>query len=212
MVSLKVRRRKMKDEMDILKEAGSMAAAHASTALSAMLQRQINLHLPSVDIISSEGIEQAISIKDSVIILQNQILAGLKGKIIIILEEKSAYKLLDLFYKTKGELTGGTLTEMGMSLIKEFISIIVSAYINTLGTLLKKVIIPSLPIIMNTPFTTIIKLLVWDYQKERYVLLIKATFEEPMENIQGNIWLILTPEAAEEIKSSCKKILEELET
>lgn len=201
----------MKDEMDILKEAGSMAAAHASTALSTMLQRQINLYLPSVEIISSEKIEQAISIKNSLIILQSQILEGLKGKIIILIEEKNAYKLLDLFYKIKGNWSGGALTEMGMSLIKEFVSIIISAYINTLGSLLKKVIVPSLPTIINTPFTTFIKLLIWDYQKERYILLNKATFEEPKESIQGNMWLILTPEAAEEIKNSCKKNLEELE-
>ena len=48
------------------------------------------------------------------------------------------------------------------------------------------------------------------YKKERYTLIVEALFEEEKANIKGNFWLVLTPEAAEEIKRVCKKILESI--
>jgi chemotaxis protein CheC len=203
----------MKDEMDILKEVGVTAAAHGSTALSEILGKKINLYLPSVDIITYTDINQKISMGGIVIALKTEILSGFKGNVLFLLEEKNAYKLIDMCYKTSLEAKKGSVyTEMGMSLIKEVGNIITFAYLSALGYFLKKLIIPSLPILINAPFEEIVKIITLGYDKSSQLLVVETVFEEAKENIRGNFWLVLAFQAAEEIKQACKKILEGLES
>jgi chemotaxis protein CheC len=203
----------MKDEMDILKEIGTTAAAHGSIALSEMLGRR--LYMPNIEMIHGEDLEKTFKInKDEIVIsLQMQILSGLRGKILFILDEKGAYKLIDICYKMEDEniKKSSVFTEVGFSLIKEVGNIVTSAYVNTLGFYLKKLIIPSLPVFINAPIKEIIKTLTISYSKEDYILVIETVFEEVKERIKGTFWLVLTPEAEEEIKEACKKMLEDFE-
>ncbi len=201
----------MKDEMDILKEVGTTAAAHGSIALSGILGRKITLHLPSLDILPYNQISKIVHIEGMVLIMQTQILSGLTGKIIFLLEEQSAFKLVDICYKFKDELKrGGLFTEIGMSVIKEIGNIIISSYISSLSFFIRKLIIPSFPILINAPFTEVMNMLALGYDKEKYILVVEAIFEEEKSKIKGNFWLVLTPQAAEEIKKACKKILESI--
>jgi chemotaxis protein CheC len=202
----------MKDELDILKEVSTTAAAHGSIALSEILGRKINLFVPSIDIIPCKDIEKRISLENTVISLQSQILSGINGKIIFVLPEKYAYRLIDIYYQPKEELKKwGLFTEIGMSVIKEIGSVIISAYITALGFFLKKLIIPSLPVLINAPLVEVMKFATISYSNENYVLMIESKFEESQKDIQGNFWLVLTPQAVEEIKRACTQILKDLE-
>jgi len=201
----------MKDEMDILKEVGNTAAAHGSIALSEILGKKIKLHLPIVDIIPCKNIEKPIPQEGMSMTLQTQLLSGLEGKIVFILEEKQAYKLIDICHTGKGVKKTGVFTEMGMSLIKEVGNIVIASYISALGFFLKKLIIPSLPILINAPLQEIIKLVVAGYGEEDYILVVESVFEESENKIRGNFWLLLTPNSAKEIKEACKKLLEKIE-
>jgi len=197
--------------MDILKEVGSTASAQGSTALSEILGRRIDLAVPVLDIISPNDLKQRIATEKPIIVMQTQILSGLAGqKLFVILEEKSAYRLVDIFYKLNDDIKKGSLfTEMSMSLIKEIGNIIIFAYVGAIAYFLKRVIVPSLPVLINAPLSEVMRLLSPDYGEEG-VMLIQSVFEEPKENITGNFWLVLTAGAAEEIKDACKKILNEL--
>ena len=201
----------MKDEMDILKEVGTTAAAHGSIALSEILGRKIALHLPSLNAFPQEKITKQMHIKGMVLTLQAQILSGLTGKVIFLLEEKSAFKLVDMCYKSGGENKKiGLFTEIGMSVIKEVGNIIISSYISSLSFFIKKLIIPSFPMLINAPFADVINMLDLGYEKENYILVVEAVFEEEKESIKGNFWLVLTPDAAEEIKKICRETLESI--
>jgi len=198
----------MKDEMDILREVGTTAGAHGSIALSEMLGRKIDLRLPSVDIMPCMEVPHQISITGIMFSLQTRILSGLVGKLIFMLEEKTAYKLIDICYKINGDVKKGSIfTEIGMSLVKEVGNVVISSYIGALGCFLKRLIIPALPILINAPFEEIMKIIVTDYGEEESVLVIESVFEEKKSKIKGNFWLVLTHSAVEDIKEACKKIL-----
>ncbi|MCD6583471.1 MAG: chemotaxis protein CheC [Candidatus Omnitrophica bacterium] len=200
----------MKDEMDILKEVGNTAAAHGSIALSEILGKKIKLHLPVVDIIPCKNIGKAMSQEGMSITLQTQLLSGLDGKVVFILEEKQAYKLIDICY-TGGEIKKtGIFTEMGMSLIKEVGNVVIASYISALGFFLRKLIVPSLPILINAPLQEIIKLVVAGYGEHDYVLVVESIFEESETKIKGTFWLLLAPDSVKQIKEACKKLLEEV--
>ncbi|MCM8756436.1 MAG: chemotaxis protein CheC [Candidatus Omnitrophica bacterium] len=205
----------MKDEMDILKEVCTTAAAHGSIALSEIMGRKIMLKLPSIEMFDYERITKEMNLTGMVLTTQTQLLSGIQGKLIFIMAENVAFKLIDLCYKISEETKKiGIFTEMGMSVIKEVSNIIIAGYINSLSFFIKKVIIPSFPILINAPFADVVNIISTSCEKENYIILIEAIFEvmdklasSDKEKISGNFWLILTPQAAEEIKSICKEML-----
>lgn len=91
----------MKDEMDILREVGSIAAAHGSTALSEILSTKITLNLPSVDIIPAEMIIDKFIADKIIISIYSQILSGIKGNVLFLLDEASTFKLVNICYDAK---------------------------------------------------------------------------------------------------------------
>lgn len=198
----------MKDEMDILREVGCIAAAHGSIALSELLGKEIKLNMPSLDFIPGEIILERVSQTQIVIGVYGHILSGLKGNVLFILNEKSAFKLVDLCYKIKSEdKKSGVLTEMGLSVIKEVGNVVIASYIGALSIILKNLIIPSIPTLTSGPIQQIMIMAISKYYTDEYVLLVEAVFEEPNEKITGSFYLILSPEATQYIQETCKKYL-----
>jgi chemotaxis protein CheC len=201
----------MKDEMDILKEASSISAGQASIALSEIIGRRINLTMPSLQVIDSAEISKKILPDRIVLSINSHILSGLKGDILFILKEESAFKLIDLCYKSqKDAVKTGVITEMGMSIIKEVGNIVISSYVGALSVLLKRVVIPSVFTLISGPIEQIVKMTLRAYTEKAYLILIEAAFEEPKDHIKGSFYLILTQEAMDEIQEACKKSLESL--
>lgn len=200
----------MQNELDILKEVGSIATAHGSIALSEILGRRINLSVPTVDIVSCAGVPTKIDTERIGIAVVSILLTGLKGKVVYLLNEKNAFKLVDLSYKLgEKDKKAGILTEMGMSLIKEIGSIVIGAYVGALSMMFKRLILPSFSILISGAIEEILSMIISAYRDEDYAFLIESVFEEPEEEVKGSFFLVLTPDAASEIVQICKKMLEE---
>lgn len=200
------------DEMDILREVGSVSAGQASIALSEILNQRVNLKLPTLDLIPSIQIIDKISLQDKIAIsITCSMLSGLKGNITFILDEKSAFKLVNACYKANQEHNpSGQLTEMGISLIKEVGNVVIASYIGALGVMLKKVIIPSIPTLVSGPIKQIMGLITAPLVQNESILVIEAVFEENQQKISGSFYLTLDPESVTYIQDACKKILESL--
>jgi chemotaxis protein CheC len=201
----------MKDEMDILREVGSISAAHGSIALSEILDREIKLHIPSLDIMHGEAVLSKVTLDQIVISVSSHMLTELKGNVLFVLDEKSAFKLVDMHYKPdKEKEKKGLLTEMGMSIIKETGSVVISSYVGALSIMLKKLIIPSIPTLVSGPIQEIISFAITPYGAEDYVLLIEAVFEEPKQGIRGSFYLVLSPQTMKYIQDACRELLRSL--
>jgi chemotaxis protein CheC len=202
----------MKDEMDILREVGSIAAGHGSIALSEILGTKIDVEMPSLDIVPISQISQKIPANNIVISVACNILSGIKGEIVFVLEEKSAFKLVDLCYRVHpDDKKGSIFTEMGLSVIKEVGNVIISSYVGALSMILKTIVIPSIPTLVSGSIQQSLNMVVAPYSKEASVLFAEAVFVEPNARINGSFYLILTDEAMLYIQQACKKLLESLD-
>ncbi len=200
----------MKDEMDILREISSIAAAHGSRALSEMLKKRINLFLPSLETTTPQELSDKISTDHPVVSVQSRILSGISGSIVLILEEQSAFQLINICYESNGSKPRGTLTEMGFSVIKEIGNVVIGAYAGALSIILKTPIIPSIPTLINGPIQEIIHSVVNPYGEEEHILLIEAFFEEVERRIKGGLYFVLPPAAMQEIQAACRKLLDSI--
>ena len=201
----------MKDEMDILREVGSISAGHRSIALSEILGRKIELEMPSLDIISAQEVLAKMPTDQIVISVSSTILSGLKGSVLFILDEKSAFKLIDICYRTHSDDKKNSLfTEMGLSVIKEIGNVIISSYVGAMSMILKTIIIPSIPTLVSGSIEQALHMAVAAHAHDEYILLAEAVFLEPGEKINGSFYLVLNGEAMNYIQIACKKLLESL--
>ena len=200
----------MKDEMDILREVSTTAAAHGSTALSSMLGKTIHIKLPVLgDMLDERHFLQKIKPSDIVLCVQFKVLSGLESKIILTFSEKSAYQLIGMCYEKKDDLISmGVFTEVGLSVIKEVSNIVVSAYCGALSVFLNTPVIPSPPILMSGQSGEIMKSL-FEHNK-KYVLMIGAEFEERGEKVHGGMEFAITDSDQQKLQNACKKMLESL--
>lgn len=202
----------MKDEMDILREVGSIAAGHGSIALSEMMGRKLDLELPSLEMVPAASVTGRIQADQIVLSVACNILSGIKGEIIFVLDEKSAFKLIDLCYRARPEdKKSGLFTEMGLSLIKEVGNIIISSYVGALSMILKTVVIPSTPTLVSGSLQQVLSMAVSPFSSDSFILLVEAVFLEPQERITGKFYLVLNSETIRAVQDSCKKILEGLQ-
>jgi chemotaxis protein CheC len=201
----------MYDEMDILKEVGSIAAAHGGIALSEILGRKISLEVPSVDVVACTEVCRRVTTGKLGVAVFTKI-TELDGELAFILDEKSAFKLVDLSYKIMpDDKRSGVLTELGMSFIKEVGNMIIGYYISALSVMLKSLILPMIPTLISGPLDQIMDTILSCHGEEEYAVLMEAVFEEPSEHIKGSFYLLLTPKAAANIQDCCKKMLKDLE-
>lgn len=202
----------MHDELDILKEVGSIAAAHGSIALSEMLGKKIHLAIPSVDIISCGSIAEKMDSEKMGIAIVSRLPTGLKGEAVFLLDEKNAFKLVDMSYRIgKEDKKSGVFTEMGISSIKEIGTIVIGSYLSAISIMLKRIVLSLPPTLVSGTVGEILNIILSASGSRDYAVFIEALFKEPEEGIKGSFYLVLTPKAASDILRACKKILHELE-
>jgi chemotaxis protein CheC len=201
----------MKDEMDILREVGSIAAGHGSVALSEILGRKINVEMPSLEILPADTVLSKMPVDQIVVSVSSNMLSGLRGEILFVLNEKSAFKLVDMCYRIHtDDKKGSMFTEMGLSVIKEIGNVIISSYVGALSMIMKTIIIPSIPTLVSGSIQQTLSMAIAPYSCDSYILLAEAVFSEPSERISGSFYLVLNAEAMKYVQSACKKMLESL--
>jgi chemotaxis protein CheC len=205
----------MKDEMDILREVGSIAVGNASVALSEILARKINVQLPALKQLSADEMAAQLSTNHIVTCVSCNILSGLKGEILFVLDEKSAFRLIDSCFPQHfgNENRGSVFTEMGLSMIKEIGNVIISSYVGALSMILKTIVIISIPTLVNGSIREVLSMAMGSYAngKGESVLVAEAQFEEPNERINGSFYLVLNGEAVKHIQEACKRLLESVQ-
>lgn len=200
------------DELNVLKEVGSIAAGHGGIALSEILGRKISLSVPAYDIISKLDRSEKIRLDTMGVVIFSRILVGLKGEVVFILSEENAFKLMKMASPlTSPPGTLGIPTEIGMSILREVGSIVMGSYLNALGLMLKRMIIPPLPTLINGALDDIMDLILAPYSDQEFSYMIETEFKDEVGGIKGSFHLILTPTAAKDINDTLDKMLKDLE-
>ncbi|MBQ4057742.1 MAG: chemotaxis protein CheC [Lachnospiraceae bacterium] len=123
-------------KLDVLREIGNIGAGNATTALSVMLNSNLRMELPVVKVLDFDGIPEMIGGADTIVAAVLTCFSGeVSGMMLFILEMEEAKNLA-------GTMLGKTYSEdfegfdhMDKSVLKEIGNILMSSYINSIGTL-----------------------------------------------------------------------------
>jgi chemotaxis protein CheC len=193
------------EQMDVLREIGSIGSGSAATALSQILNKKVAINVPQVKLVSAERIsvsEFLIQPDEVGIAVDLKILGALQGGILVLFSQKSALLMIDILMKRE---IGSTqlLNLMEASALSESSHILCGSYLNAVGELLElHQLIPSIPQTVVDRMDRLNKLLTRRFTHGGINYLLPIENNLTIEDIQVNLFVIFLLE-----QESIKKIL-----
>ena len=186
-------------QLDALKEVSNIGAGNAATALSMLLNKKIDMSVPSVNVVKLEDVVEAtgeVEVSGTVV----RVLGDIAGNILLVFEEDTVKKII-------GKLIGseeGVDSEIGQSVLCEIANIISASYMNSIAQLTNLAIAPSVPAVAYDMLGAILTTtFIESNQYDEYILDIETIFlDETEENIGGHFYYIPMPGSLEKILKS----------
>ena len=185
-------------QMDALREVGNIGAGNSATALSQLLNRKIDMTVPSINIIPFRDIFSRIGGEELVSGVVVRVLGDTPGNILFIFDKETA---LSVIKSLTGESTD-QISEMGDSVLCEIGNIISASYLNAISKLTNLVIMPSVPAVATDMLGAILSTtFIESGQYDDYVLDIETDFKqgEHGERLGGHFYYIPMPGSLEKI-------------
>lgn len=198
--------------IDMLKEVGHICTGNATIALSQVLNQRVELKIPDLKLIDSDKVLGELKGPQEVLVgVSIHLLGNLSGNIVLMFPEKCAYSLIDAISQYRSEL--GNATEYGVSSLKEIGNIVISAYLATLSTFTRQVILHSTPNLICGTLETVFNVAFSKITSQvKKIILIETFFSIRDQDINGSFFLIFEPEAVKKLLEKAKVIQKEINT
>lgn len=136
-------------EYDALTEIANMAMGRAATSLGQLVNREIKLTVPSVDILSdAEAIKAVTRTGSEPLIAVSEDFRGLfGGRVLLIFPEKTSLELVRVVVNK--EMSHDDLVALESEAIAEVGNIVLNAWVSTMANLLKRNLVMSVPQVLR---------------------------------------------------------------
>ncbi len=128
-----------KEQVDVLREIGTIGAGNAATALSQIMARKVSITIPRVHQVLSEKVSSsrfAIAPDELSLAVELKILGSLQGGLFVLFSQKSALLMIDVLLKRPFGTTQ-LLNVLEVSALLESVQILAGCYLNVIGDLLE---------------------------------------------------------------------------
>ncbi|MCM8813913.1 MAG: chemotaxis protein CheC [Candidatus Omnitrophica bacterium] len=187
------------EQIDVLKEIGNICVGNSTGILSQLLGGTVDVYLPGLDILDEQQLYNYIKSQGKLVYGVNaQISSQLQGTIFLLFPERHALRIIEKFL-SELHATGSQQTQFGISIIKEIGGIALFSYLNTLSSLIKKLILSSVPNFLSGTVDELMGMMLRDYEHWGRVCVVHTSFLEQSMGIEGSYYLILSRNSAETI-------------
>lgn len=132
---------------DVLREIGNIGAGNATTAMANMINMEINMMVPKVELMEASELGGAICPEDETVVgIFLEVQHDISGSMMFIMKMDGAHFLVNKLMGRPREYDD-PFDEMDMSAMKEIGNIIAGSYLSALSSLTNLVIVPSVPYI-----------------------------------------------------------------
>ncbi len=183
---------------DFLKELANIGIGHAATALNQMINDKVEITLPKMCFVSIDDIHGADQQHFSGITAH--IRGDAEGALVTLFADESSFWVID---KISGNTPGTTSAydDMGKSTIKEFYNIIGGAFLSALANMMALRLMPEIPELVIGDLTSIQQQITQITNDSTQILSVETELRIEGKDIQGAIYLILTPDSFAKISS-----------
>ncbi|MFV8827171.1 chemotaxis protein CheC [Alkalihalobacterium sp. APHAB7] len=194
--------------LDVLREIGNIGAGNAATALSTLLNKSIDMKVPSVRVVSFQEIADLVGGEDNVVAAIFLRLEGdAPGSMFLLIPVAEAEQLIQrLIGNSTFQLSEPPFEELGLSALQELGNILAGSYLSALSDFTKLNLQPSVPAISIDLAGAILSFgLIELSQVSDYAIVIDTEVQE-MDNefsqSSGHFFLLPDPNAFEKIFKS----------
>lgn len=186
-------------QLDALKEVSNIGAGNAATALSMLLNKKVDMSVPSVNVVRLEDVVEATG-ETEVAGTVVRVLGDIAGNILLVFEEDTVKKIIGKMIGSEESVD----SEMGQSVLCEIANIISASYMNSIAQLTNLAIAPSVPAVAYDMLGAILTTtFIESNQYDEYILDIETIFlDDTEENIGGHFYYIPMPGSLEKILKS----------
>ncbi|MCX7927065.1 MAG: chemotaxis protein CheC [Candidatus Omnitrophica bacterium] len=136
------------EQLDVLREIGTIGAGSAATALSQILARKVSITVPQIKLLTTERIttgEFLLNPEEVTLAVELKILGALGGTMLVLFSQESALQMIDILMKRPIGTTQ-LINIMEASALSESAHILSGSYLNAVGEMLQlHQLIPSIP-------------------------------------------------------------------
>lgn len=190
-------------KLDVLKEVGNIGAGNAATALSRLLDKPVDMKVPTVNLIPFEQVADKVGgLEQVVVAIFLRVEGDAPGNMFFLIKEDSAKKLLKslLSYEVQD---GNGYSEMEFSALSEIGNILAGSYLSSLADFTNLSMSPTVPALAVDMAGAVLSYGLVQYgEMGDSALLIDTTFFEGREDLEGHFFLIPDPESFDKIFSS----------
>lgn len=186
--------------LDVLKEIGNIGAAHGATALSQLLDRKIDMHVPSVELVSFEEMfDLAGGAEEVVVGIFLRIEGDLSGSMFFILSLESANRFIrKLIGDASFDFNAPPYPEIGISAMQELGNILSGSYLSSLSDFTGLKIQPTVPSLSVDMVGAIVSfgLIEVSHSSDEVIVINTEILEEGdggAESINGHFFLLPDP-------------------
>lgn len=185
-------------ELDVLKEVGNIGAGNAATALSTLLNKPIDMAVPSVRVVPFEEVAEKVGGPEQVVVAVFLRVDGdAPGNMFFIMPEHSAKGLMQQLLNIDRE-EDEPYTELEASTLCEIGNILAGSYLSALADLTKLHLSPSVPAVVKDMAGPILTYgIIQHGEMGETALLIETTFIEDHKSLDGHFFLIPDPASFE---------------
>ncbi len=176
--------------LDVLQEIGNIGAGNAVTALANMINKKIDMNVPSVKILDIGEVSTILGGEEMIVSgVYFEVSGDIDGNIMFLLDIKSAKTLANILMFKEDETE--VLDDMDKSALQEVGNILSGAYVSSLSMLtgLKiQISVPSLSVDMAGALLSV-PAIQFGYMGDK-VLLIQTVMQDGEDVVTGNFFLI----------------------
>lgn len=192
--------------LDILKEIGNIGAGHAATALSTLLDKKIDMKVPSVKVVSFDEMMEMAGGPDNVVVsVFLRIEGDAPGSMFFLLPLEQASRFIRTMLKDDSfSFDHPPYSELGLSAMQELGNILSGSYLSSLSDFTQLHLWPSVPALSIDMAGAIIGFgLLEISQVSDYAIVIDTALKEDdvedSESVKGHFFLLPDPQSFENI-------------
>jgi chemotaxis protein CheC len=189
--------------MDVLKEVGNIGAGHAATALSRLLDKPVDMLVPTVRMVPFEEISNSVGGSEQVVIaIFLRVEGETPGNIFFILSQESAKKMLRNLVGLEVE-NEDQYSEMELSALNEIGNILAGSFLTSLADFTNLYMSPTVPSLAIDMAGAILSYGLLQFgEMGDQALFIDTKFLDGKDEIEGHFFLIPDPESVQKIFSA----------
>src|SRR3989339_725711 len=175
-------------ELDALREFISVGTGHAATALSKLIDKDISVKIPHLNLVPVGEVPGKLGGPDLAIVgLYFKVYGDIEGSILLFFPQDTANTLLTFLMAGLPRSDGAEFDVMAQSALMELGNILANSYVNALARMMDAQILISVPYFSSDALGAVVDFLLIEVaQAGDYALLMDTVIDSPGEKLAGN--------------------------